>query len=109
MHQNRQHLLGDLDDRHQFLGRIQRKLDVNRNNDIDVHLLHDINGQIGGDATIDKQATVDVGWREYGRHRHAGSNGQGQVALSHDVSVPGFDIGRDRPERNRQLVEIADL
>lgn len=45
--------------------------------------------------------------REHARHRHAGADGQGQVALREHDFLAADDVRGDRPERDGQLVEIA--
>ena len=58
--QDRQHLRGDVQRGVELLRFVQRKLDVHRDDDVDVHLAHGIDRHVATEATVDQGAPVDA-------------------------------------------------
>jgi len=107
--QDRQHLLGDRKCRAKFLRAVQREFHVHRDNHVHAHRLHDIDGQVANEAAVDEQIITNANRRKDTGHRHAGPDRLRQVAATDDPQVTGFDIGRNCPERDWQLIKIIDV
>ncbi len=107
--QYRQHLLRDRQCRAELVTGIQWKFDVDGDNDIDAQRLHDVDGQVADDATVDQQSITDLHRCEHSRHRHAGANRARKIATLHDEGFAMLDVRRDGAKRNRQFVEVIHM
>jgi hypothetical protein len=104
-----QHLLRNSERGSQILDLVQRELHVDRDHDVDVHLAKDINWQVADETAIDKQSPVNFDGRKNGRYRHARPDCGCQVASGHYVLVTRRQVGRNRAERDGQLIEVLDV
>ena len=93
--QNREHLLRDRDCRVEFVDAVQGVLDVDGDDDVDSHRLHDVNRQVLDQSAVDEQRATDADRREHGGHRHTGANRLREIALTHHKRATAFDIGGD--------------
>ena len=102
-------LTGDRHEVGQFGARIERRSNIDRDEDVGTHALHHVHRQVVDDAAVHQQVTLEIDRREQARNRHAGAHRGGEVALRNDHRLAGDDVGRNRAERNRQLVEVLRL
>ena len=107
--QYRQHLLRYRDGGVEIVSLVERKFHVDRDDDVDPHLLHDVDRQVTDNPTVNQQVAVEANRREGARDRHACPDRCREVAVTHDVDFAALDVGGDRAKGNRQLVEIVDM
>ncbi len=107
--EDREHLFGDRYRRLQFVGLIQRELNVDRNDDIDAHLANDIDRQVADEPAVHQQMAVDSHRRQRSRHGHAGANRERKIATVHDVHLARLDVGCDRAKRYGEIVKVLDV
>ena len=107
--QNREHLLRNGERRFELFRRIQGKLDIDGNDDVDVHIAHDTHRDIPEQPAIDERAAVDNDRRKYTGRRHACANGKLNVAPRHYMGLAGGYVSCYRPEWNWQIVEVMHV
>ena len=103
------HLVGDAERIEQLLAFFQRRADIHRNDPLRAPALRDLHRQIQRHAAVDQRLLPVTDRRQCARHRHAGAHRVDQIAMIHHHRIPGFQIGADRAERNRQIVETRDV
>ena len=106
VNQDGQHLFRNRDRRLQFLHRVERELDIDRDNDVNVHRPDDVDRQVADKPAINQQAIVELHRCQDARDRHAGTYCKCQIAPTHHVRVAGFKIRCDGAKWDRQLIEV---
>ena len=107
--QDGQDLLRHLQDRVELVVVVQRKLDVDSDDDVDAHRASDVDRQVADDTAIDQHPAVDDRRREKSRHRHAGANGRRKITVAEHDRLAFGDVRRDGAKRNRQCIEVLDV
>ena len=59
-------------------------------------------------AAVDQEPPIELHRREDDRDRHARADRPGEVAPGDLDGLAGLDVGRDRVERDRKLLEVVD-
>ena len=67
----------------------------------------DADRHVGRQPAVDQRTTVDHDRTHEQRQRHAGSQRAREVAPAERDDRPIVEVGRDRPEGNRQCIEVA--
>jgi hypothetical protein len=99
------HLAGDAEDRVQRLRLEQRSPEVDRDHDVGAHRAGHVDGQVVGEPAVDEQAILQAQRLDDAGDRHAGAHCGGQLALAQYDRLAADEVGRDRAEGNRQIVE----
>ena len=107
--ENRQHLGRYGQSRLKLIRPVQRKLDIDRDNDVDVQFAHGRHRYIADQATVDQRMVTDPDRGEYSGRGHTGTNRKRQISATHDHRFPRRDIRRDRAKRYWQLVKVPHL
>ena len=103
------HLGRDPQHRAQRVAPGQGRADVHRNDDVGAHALRNIHRQVVHQATIAQDLAVHFQRRENSRHRHAGAQRGGEVAVFHHHGLAGLHVGGDRAEGRGQAVEGGQM
>ena len=107
--QDRQHLLGDGKRRIELLRLIQRKFDINRNDNVDIHFPNGLNRQVGDQATVNQRRAINRHRGENSGRRHACAHGHGEIAAPENARFSGIEVGGNGAKRHRQIIEVLDM
>ena len=92
----------------QFVGLHQAVGNIYSDDDVSAHFPGNADWQVIGDATVHQQLAITLHWRIHARNAHAGPNGLGQVALTDNHLLAGFQVSGNSTKWNRKPVKILD-
>ncbi len=109
LHQRREHLVGDAERRVEPVLAQQRLADVDDDQARAADLARDVDRQVVDDAAVDHETAAIADRCERAGYRHRRADRHREIAVGEDDLLAVADVGGDRAERNRQLVEVGEL